>query len=684
MTVETTNSTISYTGNNSVTTFAYNFLTYSEDHLFIYLDDVEQTSGFSVDGVGDESGGDIIFNIAPGDGVEIRIDRTVPETQLIEYQEYGPFKAKTNERGLDLGVMIAQQNAREIGRDSSKKMDKRTAAPENNVVIFDDEGNSKDSGATIDSINVTATDRVVPFDTLDEAVNETNPLKIFNGAALNLKERTAGNGGGAMWGVVLASSVTTNTFDIVQCVGVPTLALALRVDGALNIKTLGAKGDGSDSTAVEQFAAANYQNILVPEGTYLRTGKVDILDGQVWTMENPLYTQDGVTFTTVFEAADKSGWGILGRTRCEGSLVTGVDVGDENGLVIKGCTKYTVENFHSHKMRNHGIHIQAGTLAPAPRGDQGQINFCSTHQSRFGLVVDAHTSAEFNIITGFTAAGNLDGIIIGAGNNSLIGGNVVDNVRGIEIIGGANHAHGIVSGMNINHNGTNVKCTSVVNGHTFDACHAYGNGGTSSPIWYENSKGCTYQNGVIDCPVFNDGTVGQNGVINNYMPAIAATILGTDPEFLRILGNWTSSGSWIYNDEAAEYSRVSRGTAGQAIPNGTVLVFNSAEKDKRSNYNTSTGDFTAPIAGAYDVRGSFTITGSGFTAAGPSYIELKRDATVLAFIPITPVSDTVAVGVVSTSIQMAVGEIITMVSRVGGTSPILGITTSRITIDTTD
>ena len=153
MTVETTNSTISYTGNNSVTTFAYNFLTYSEDHLFIYLDDVEQTSGFSAEGIGDDSGGDIIFNVAPGNGVEIRIDRTVPETQLIEYQEYGPFKAKTNERGLDLGVMIGQQNARDTERNSSKKMDKQPLSTENNIIIFDDEGNSKDSGFAIYDID---------------------------------------------------------------------------------------------------------------------------------------------------------------------------------------------------------------------------------------------------------------------------------------------------------------------------------------------------------------------------------------------------------------------------------------------------------------------------------------------------------------------------------------------------
>ncbi len=258
MTVETTNSTISYTGNGSVTTFAYNFLTYSEDHLFIYLDDVEQTSGYSVSGVGDESGGDVTFDVAPISGEVVRIDRTVPETQLIEYQEYGPFPAKTNERGLDLGVMIAQQNAREIGRDSSKKMDKQPLAMEDNIVTFDDEGNSKDSGVNLDNSGViTDLNKVIPFETLNEAVSETNPLKIFDGAALNIKERTAGNGGGAMWDVVDIGAVTPNGFNIVAHDSLP-LALVLRIQDMYNVKQFGATGDNStdDTLAIQATLAA--------------------------------------------------------------------------------------------------------------------------------------------------------------------------------------------------------------------------------------------------------------------------------------------------------------------------------------------------------------------------------------------------------------------------------------------
>ncbi len=156
MTVENTNNTISYTGNGSVTTFAYNFLVYQESHLFIYFDDILQTVGYTVTDIGEEDGGNVVFVTPPDIGVIIRIDRTVPETQLIEYQEYGPFPAKTNERGLDLLTMAVQQNAREIGRDFDRidlaKMDKQPEADTDNIIIFDSDGNSKDSGKKITDI----------------------------------------------------------------------------------------------------------------------------------------------------------------------------------------------------------------------------------------------------------------------------------------------------------------------------------------------------------------------------------------------------------------------------------------------------------------------------------------------------------------------------------------------------
>jgi len=77
------------------------------------------------------------------------------------------------------------------------------------------------------------------FPTLAAAVADAG---LVDGDALNIAERASGNGGGAIWDVVLSSTVTENTYDIVQCTGVATLSLVLRVgqDGTVNNLQFGA------------------------------------------------------------------------------------------------------------------------------------------------------------------------------------------------------------------------------------------------------------------------------------------------------------------------------------------------------------------------------------------------------------------------------------------------------------
>lgn len=101
---------------------------------------------------------------------------------------------------------------------------------------------------------------VTPFDALDEPVISTDLTVMFDGAASNIKERTTGNGGGAMWDVVLASSVTPNTFNIVQCTGVPTLALVLRDTGSLTVEAFGA-GTADDTALFNFFVGKTYAPI---------------------------------------------------------------------------------------------------------------------------------------------------------------------------------------------------------------------------------------------------------------------------------------------------------------------------------------------------------------------------------------------------------------------------------------
>ena len=93
------------------------------------------------------------------------------------------------------------------------------------------------------------------FKELNDAVTFTSAVV---GKVANIKERTTGNGGGATWDYVLASSVTPNTDNIVQCTGTPTLALVLRAsieEGELIRSNTYGIPNGADQTNLENFRA---------------------------------------------------------------------------------------------------------------------------------------------------------------------------------------------------------------------------------------------------------------------------------------------------------------------------------------------------------------------------------------------------------------------------------------------
>lgn len=119
MTVQSQTNSISYSGNGVTTTFAYNFVTFDQAWLDVYVNGVLQTltSAYSVTGVDNPSGGNIVFVTAPANGATIYIARTdVPATQLVDYTANDPFPAETQEQALDKLTMLVQQNKNDISR----------------------------------------------------------------------------------------------------------------------------------------------------------------------------------------------------------------------------------------------------------------------------------------------------------------------------------------------------------------------------------------------------------------------------------------------------------------------------------------------------------------------------------------------------------------------------------------
>ena len=109
MTLTTENNSKEYTANGVTLVFAYDFLVNDEDDLKVYLDGVLQSSGYTVDGIGVATGGNVTFSVAPGDQVRVSIYREVEMTQEVDYIPYDPFPAETHESALDKLTMLIQQ-----------------------------------------------------------------------------------------------------------------------------------------------------------------------------------------------------------------------------------------------------------------------------------------------------------------------------------------------------------------------------------------------------------------------------------------------------------------------------------------------------------------------------------------------------------------------------------------------
>jgi hypothetical protein len=116
MTVQTEVNKIVQTADGIQSDFTFNFIVLDESHLQVYLDQTLQTSGYTVAGIGDQSGGSVSFAAPPADLLTVTLIRVVPLSQLTSYQEYDPFPAKTHEAALDALTMIGQQLQEQIDR----------------------------------------------------------------------------------------------------------------------------------------------------------------------------------------------------------------------------------------------------------------------------------------------------------------------------------------------------------------------------------------------------------------------------------------------------------------------------------------------------------------------------------------------------------------------------------------
>ena len=124
MTVSSTNTKNSYSGDGSTTVFAYTFKIFDDDDIIVILrtdatgGETVQTKGthYSVSGVGNAGGGNITFVTAPASGITVVLIRATVQTQTTDYTPNDPFPAASHEEALDRLTLMVQDQQEELDR----------------------------------------------------------------------------------------------------------------------------------------------------------------------------------------------------------------------------------------------------------------------------------------------------------------------------------------------------------------------------------------------------------------------------------------------------------------------------------------------------------------------------------------------------------------------------------------
>jgi len=103
-------------GDGTQTEFIYPFAIFKTEDLEVYLDEVLQTTGYSVDGTGLSDGGSVTFESAPLNGVLVTLRRRLVIERTSDFAEGGAFHAHVINQELDYLVAVSQQNADDLNR----------------------------------------------------------------------------------------------------------------------------------------------------------------------------------------------------------------------------------------------------------------------------------------------------------------------------------------------------------------------------------------------------------------------------------------------------------------------------------------------------------------------------------------------------------------------------------------
>lgn len=459
------------------------------------------------------------------------------------------------------------------------------------------------------------------------------------------------DGGGGVYTLDLTDTTTADNGGTV-IVATDNGRWKLDFTAVVHLRQFGVHSDlTTDDTSFIQAALSSGVGCIDGRGvTCLASSTINIQANQTFLVSGSTFHFTG-TSATLFSAVVVNNWAFVGPFTITGDLVSdpGTSVSSK-GFLIQDCANWRVSDPTVKNVQGYGMYVTPGSSTRA-RGDGGVVTNPKFDANVWGWHDEPGSGSEYCTVINVRAINNAQaGVETAAGNINWIGGHVLDNIRdGFRVLNGPNNAHGIVNGLNINHNPQyNIMTSQVLNGQSFEGCHIYGLGAAQGAIFLDRSKGISFNGGHLDCEVYNykDSNSGMNMIDGAYCPGgygiarLPGSNNGHDqlvikncfgPGVYAVTGGNDTTGLTI-NDPAICYAAMQRDAAStQTLTNGSavVLAFSSLPfPDRRATLILASGSFTTPAnqAGLYHIDIDLLFGGTTVNS-GASIVELKVGST---------------------------------------------------------
>jgi hypothetical protein len=428
--------------------------------------------------------------------------------------------------------------------------------------------------------------------------------------------------------VPLVQSGATVAATARNIAGLSSKAVALSSFG-----TLHNDGATDDSAVLIAAIASGARNIDARGLNIAILATVALATGTYLDLAGSTITTTGSTITT-FSATSVDDWAVTGPFTIVGA---GSTVGTAKGFSIAGCKRWTIDGYTAKTIKGHAMFLTPGTPNDSFRGDQGKVTDFLAYQCWHGWEDSPGAGAEYcNIISGSVVASGDWGVTTCAGNITWTGGNISDNVGdGLKMAGGTNHAHGIFTGVQINHNGTNnLNASGIINGESFIGCHFY-----EKIVLLDGCNGMTFAGCMIDTPTITVNSGAGSGQSRfqgvNFQNAYGnpAAIGGTDPTSLVlkdcygpgnpgnndiVVKSISADYTYLINDEALVHDSADT-TARTVTVNSIANLKQRVGKVLSGDNMVSAGVITLAITTDVIVWLPTGVTGSRTVAAGGNW-----------------------------------------------------------------